>query len=57
VLREKEPKDDLAISHGICDDHVLVVLTEARRSNFERALGRSSSPAAAAPGSPLARIR
>lgn len=31
VLREKEPQND-AVSHGICDDHVLQVLAEARRS-------------------------
>jgi len=31
VLREKEPQND-EISHGICDEHVLVVMNEARRS-------------------------
>ena len=31
VLREKEPQNDV-VSHGICDDHVLQVLAEARRS-------------------------
>jgi hypothetical protein len=30
VLRETEPPGD-EISHGICDDHVLVVMAEARR--------------------------
>jgi len=31
VLPDKEPQGD-AISHGICDEHVLVVLAEARRA-------------------------
>jgi hypothetical protein len=31
VLREKEPQEDPAISHGICDDHASLVLAEARR--------------------------
>jgi hypothetical protein len=30
VLREKEPPGD-EISHGICDEHVLVFMAEARR--------------------------
>jgi len=29
VLGEKEPRND-AVSHGICDEHVRVVLAEAR---------------------------
>ena len=32
VLREKEPPGD-EISHGICDEHVLVVMAEARRKS------------------------
>jgi len=32
VLREKEPPGD-EISHGICDEHILVFLAEARRSH------------------------
>ena len=31
VLPDKEPQGD-AISHGICDEHVLFVLAEARRA-------------------------
>ena len=31
VLGEKEPLDQAVISHGICDEHVRVVLAEARR--------------------------
>jgi hypothetical protein len=31
VLRDEEPQGD-AISHGICDAHVLFVLAEARRA-------------------------
>lgn len=29
VLQEKEPQNDL-ISHGICNEHVIAVMTEAR---------------------------
>ena len=38
VLREKEPPGD-EISHGICDEHVVVVMAEARR----KATARSSA--------------
>jgi len=31
VLREKEPLDMAVITHGICDEHVLMVRAEARR--------------------------
>jgi hypothetical protein len=31
VLREKEPQEDPAVSHGICDDHAVLMLAEARR--------------------------
>jgi hypothetical protein len=31
VLREKEPQEDRAVSHGICDDHAVLMLAEARR--------------------------
>ena len=34
VLREKDPPGD-EISHGICDEHVLVFLAEARRSHAD----------------------
>jgi hypothetical protein len=30
VLQEKEPDNDV-ISHGICDEHVTIVMAEARR--------------------------
>ena len=29
VLREKEPQNDM-ISHGICNEHVIAVMSEAR---------------------------
>jgi len=32
VLGEKEPLDMAVITHGICDEHVLMVGAEARRS-------------------------
>ncbi len=32
VLGEKEPLDMAVITHGICDEHVLMVRAEARRS-------------------------
>lgn len=32
VLGEKEPLDMAVITHGICDEHVLVVQAEALRS-------------------------
>lgn len=32
MLGEKEPRDTDVISHGICDEHALFVLAEARRS-------------------------
>jgi hypothetical protein len=35
VLREKEPPGD-EISHGICDEHVVVVMAEARRKSTAR---------------------
>jgi hypothetical protein len=31
MLGEKEPRDSAVISHGICDEHALLVLAEARR--------------------------
>jgi hypothetical protein len=36
MLGEKEPRDSVAVSHGICDEHALLMLTQARRSR-ERA--------------------
>jgi hypothetical protein len=29
VLRETEPENDM-ISHGICNEHIIAVMTEAR---------------------------
>jgi hypothetical protein len=29
VLREKEPENDM-VSHGICKEHIVAVMTEAR---------------------------
>lgn len=30
VLGEKEPRDKTVVTHGICDEHVRLVLAEAR---------------------------
>jgi len=30
VLREKEPLDSPVVSHGICEEHVLAFIAEAR---------------------------
>jgi len=38
VIGEKEPRDVKAITHGICDEHVLVVLAEARRSTVRASM-------------------
>jgi len=38
VLREKEPPGD-EISHGICDEHALTFLAEARRRRVIEPLG------------------
>ena len=38
VLGEKEPLDQAVITHGICDEHVLVVLAEARRSTVRASM-------------------
>ena len=40
VLREKEPPGD-EISHGICDEHVLAFLAEARRRRVIEPVGSS----------------
>jgi len=34
VLHEKEPHDNPAISHGICDAHIILLLDEARRTTL-----------------------
>ena len=61
MLGEKEPRDTAVISHGICDEHALFVLAEARRSMKPPGVGdggaptvrrpMSSAPAAPAQGS------
>ena len=32
VLREKEPLDSPVVSHGICEEHVVAFLAEARET-------------------------
>ncbi len=43
VLREKEPLDYPVISHGICDEHALVFMGEARAEMAAGSLDRRTS--------------
>jgi hypothetical protein len=44
MLGEKEPRDTAVISHGICDEHALFVLAEARRSMKRPDVGDGGVP-------------
>jgi hypothetical protein len=44
MLGEKEPRDSAVISHGICDEHALFVLAEARRSMNRPDVGDGGVP-------------
>ncbi len=47
VLREKAP-DQSGVSHGICDDHALLLLAEIRRKDFPSRIA-GETPMATAP--------
>jgi hypothetical protein len=51
VLREKEPRGD-EISHGICDEHVLAFLAEARRRRVIEPIGSGWQIRTSAGGQP-----